>query len=216
MTRKYQLRLLRNLLLAFLLALFLWYLKGCPLPAAELELHRAERQILQEESRVIWSSRRLKAVVGLSRDYIHVYNDRLTLWPRTEGHAALVLLGYRSQRSEVPFLDAHPSFLVVDPPEEAARAKFTMDLSGSIWLPRDPGLYRAEAARDGSTFLLALDTKYNGGHPLCDGEHQTFLDLLLNPEPETLAQYAYTLEFFDADGKLLDTVTTPSTQEVNP
>ena len=53
MKRTHRFRALRNLLLLVMALFGLWWVRGFPLPALELELHRAERQVLAEESRIV-------------------------------------------------------------------------------------------------------------------------------------------------------------------
>ena len=54
MRRKHQKRVLINLLAIAVLALFLWVYHEYPLPTQEMEFHRTERQVLMEESQVVW------------------------------------------------------------------------------------------------------------------------------------------------------------------
>ena len=75
MRRKHQRRVLINLLVIAVLALFLWVHEGCHLPTLEMELHRMERQRLAEESRVVWTydgrqTNQLDRLVGAGTVYI--------------------------------------------------------------------------------------------------------------------------------------------------
>ena len=54
MKRTYLLRTARNLLLAALAALLIWWTAGFPLPTPELTFRRAERQALAERSELVW------------------------------------------------------------------------------------------------------------------------------------------------------------------
>ena len=81
MRQKHQKRVLLNLLLTAVLALFLWAHDGYPLPTLEMELHRAERQTLAEESRVVWSREKLayyeppSMAVSVSPHFVHTYAE---------------------------------------------------------------------------------------------------------------------------------------------
>ena len=55
MAQRHRRRFLRNMLITVLLALVIWYAKGCPMPTQEMELHRMERKRLAPESTVVWS-----------------------------------------------------------------------------------------------------------------------------------------------------------------
>ena len=50
MKRTHRFRALRNLLLLVMALFGLWWVRGFPLPTLELELHRAERQVLAEDA----------------------------------------------------------------------------------------------------------------------------------------------------------------------
>ena len=49
-----RLRALRNFAVLLVLAAIIWAVRGFDLPTMEMEMHRAERQHMIDESRVIW------------------------------------------------------------------------------------------------------------------------------------------------------------------
>ena len=98
MRRKHQKRVLINLLVIAVLALFLWVHEGCHLPTLEMELHRTERRMLMEKSRVIWTYEGRAyndrdMLVGVTGNSIHAYSEvyGLDIWPRSVAEPTLVI-----------------------------------------------------------------------------------------------------------------------------
>ena len=215
MRKKNRFRALRNLAIAALLLVFIWYLGGCPLPTLEMELHRAERQALAEESRVVWAYQGKQyndrdILVGLAGSSVHTYSQfgRLALWPRSVEEPTLVVLPERTRYAVQGGSYLAPAFLAVDPPARAESARLTMDLNGVVvWSsPVEPYVMGGEKA--GGVFFFQLDYQHTSSQSsaLSDDEATAFSVLYFHPEPNTLAYCPYTLEFFDATGELLQTV----------
>lgn len=194
MARKHRLRAARNLIAAGILLVFFWWCCDCPLPTREMELHHHEREYLIDQSTVVLTieseGERMLGdplmLVGVSKHTVqtssrtHVFN----VWPRNPDGATLVALP-----SE---LEYKPNMIVglaaVEPPAPAERAKLTMDLTAY-----ERGMiYSAEGKREGAVFLFQL---MESDRIALDGLFHT-TDLP-----------PYTLEFFDKDGNLLETVT---------
>lgn len=212
MRKRHRFRALRNLAITGLLLLLIWYLGGCPLPTLEMELHRSERQILAEESRVVWEYQGRQyndrdMLVGLTSSSVHTYRESgsLTLWPRSVEEPTLVVLPERTRYAVQGSSYLAPAFLAVDPPSLAESARLTMDLSSVIsWSsPVEP--YEMEGEKAGGVFFFQLDYRY-ASSPLSEAEDTAFWVLYAHPEPHTLVYCPYTLEFFDSAGELLQTV----------
>lgn len=145
MTKEHQRRALRNFLVALLCIPLCWAILGYPLPTAELEFRRAERQMLLDRSAVIWTDRDLAegwlpaTLVGETPDAFHVYGlARLTIHPRREGGTPLVLPGkLPNERDGWAYRDL--AILVPDPPEGAARARMTLSVGNLNPVPVNAG-----------------------------------------------------------------------------
>lgn len=213
MAQRHRRRCLRNLLITLLLALVIWYAKGCPLPTQEMELHRRERQRLLPESTVVWSyqTRRYNdrsMLVGLSPHYVHAYaeNYRLTLWPRSGDSATLVVLPDQTRYVVQERSYLGPALLAVDPPALAERARLVLTVSyndseGNV-MPEDD-VYQMEGEKQGSCFFFQLKKKWNAKNISEEGALWSLVNVL---SPEDLSPYPYTLTFYDGDGNLLETV----------
>lgn len=234
MRRKHQRRVLINLLLIAALALFLWIEDGCPLPTQEMELHRRERQRLVPESTVVWSYQgRLHndrdMLVGVSPDYVHAYaeNYRLTLWPRNGDTATLVVLPDRTRYQDKTGSYLDPALVAVDPPPQAESARLFLDFSlryagtteeaDPAALTRVPApTYTLEGERQEGVFFFQLQHQYRhlgGENPteeeqLLTGREDDIMAFLELEEPRWLS-FSYVLTFYDSDGDLLETVTSP-------
>ena len=99
-----------------------------------------------------------------------------------------------------------PHLLAVGPPGEATRARLTIDLSSRWEETALPNLYTVDAERDGDVFLFRLERKYQEGDDLYLAEARAFTTLI-HLQSSDLYGIPYTLEFFDRDGNLLETVT---------
>lgn len=217
-------RTLRNLALTGLMLLVIWCINGCPLPTLEMELHRAERQALAEESQVVWEYRGKQysdrdILVGLAGSSIHTYSGfgRLILWPRSAEEPTLVVLPERTRYAVQGGSYLAPAFLAIDPPSLAESARLTMTISysdseGAVMLEDE--VYRMDGMKQGSCFFFQLEMKYR---PLSGDAGKELYNLQNSEEgalwffstsfsPEDLAHYPYTLEFFDSAGALLQTV----------
>lgn len=192
-SRKYRFRAIQNLLAAVLLLLLPWRALGSPLPTREMEMHRAERECLIDPSIVVFtceseSERELGdplMLVGVSRYTVQTSSrtHRFNIWPRNPEGATLVALP-----SE---LEYKPSFIVglvaVEPPVLAETARLT------IALTREGEPVRTVSGeKSGDVFLFRLEIPG---------------DLELNDLFHTTDLPPYMLEFYGADGTLLDTVT---------
>lgn len=215
MAQRHRRRFLRNMLIAALLALVVWYAKGCPLPTQEMELHRMERKRLAPESTVVWSYQGRQyndrsMLVGLSPDYVHAYAEdyRLILWPRNGDTATLVVLPDRTRYAVQGGSYLAPAFLAVDPPALAESAHLALSLSyndseGNVMLEDE--VYQMEGEKQGNCFFFQLKMKRSGNN-----SEEGALWFLVNAlSPDELSLYPYTLTFYDGDGNLLETVSAP-------
>ena len=225
MAQRHRRRCLRNLLITLLLALVIWYAKGCPLPTQEMELHRRERQRLLPESTVVWSYQGRQGndrdmLVGVSPGYVHAYaeNYKLTLWPRSGDTATLVVLPDRTRYQDKASSYLDPALVAVDPPPQAESARLFLDFSsGEIYIGNDkiPAAltYTLEGERQERVFFFQLQHQYRylGGEDPTEEEQllrereediMAFLEL---EEPRWLS-FSYTLTFYDGGGHLLETV----------
>lgn len=228
MAQRHRRRFLRNLLITVLLALVIWYAKGCPLPTQEMELHRRERQRLLPESTVVWSYQGRQGndrdmLVGVSPDYVHAYaeNYKLTLWPRSGDTATLVVLPDRTRYQDKASSYLDPALVAVDPPPQAESARLFLDFteryadSAAGELSVAP-TYTLEGERQEGVFFFQLQHQYRylGGEDPTEAEQllrereediMAFLEL---EEPRWLS-FSYVLTFYDGDGDLLETVASP-------
>lgn len=225
MAQRHRRRFLRNLLITVLLALVIWYAKGCPLPTQEMELHRRERQRLLPESTVVWSYQGRQGndrdmLVGVSPDYVHAYaeNYKLTLWPRSGDTATLVVLPDRTRYQDKASSYLDPALVAVDPPPQAESARLFLDFTERYADPAagEPSVaptYTLEGERQEGVFFFQLQHQYRylGGEDPTEAEQllrereediMAFLEL---EEPRWLS-FSYTLTFYDGGGHLLETV----------
>lgn len=215
MAQRHRRRFLRNILITVLLALVIWYAKGCPLPTQEMELHRMERKRLAPESTVVWSYQGRQGsdrdmLVGVSPDYVHAYaeNYKLTLWPRSGDAATLVVLPDRTRYTVQGGSYLGPALLAVDPPALAESAQLDLTISyrdseGSAMLEDE--VYQMEGEKQGSCFFFQLQLKRDGNNSE-EGALWFFVDVF---SPDDLSLYPYTLTFYDGDGDLLETIASP-------
>lgn len=225
MAQRHRRRCLRNLLITLLLALVIWYAKGCPLPTQEMELHRRERQRLLPESTVVWSYQGRQGndrdmLVGVSPDYVHAYaeNYKLTLWPRSGDTATLAVLPDRTRYQDKASSYLDPALVAVDPPPQAESARLFLNFteryadSAAGELSVAP-TYTLEGERQEGVFFFQLQRQYShlGGENPTEEEQllrereediMAFLEL---EEPRWLS-FSYTLTFYDGGGHLLETV----------
>lgn len=225
MAQRHRRRCLRNLLITLLLALVIWYAKGCPLPTQEMELHRRERQRLLPESTVVWSYQGRQGndrdmLVGVSPDYVHAYaeNYKLTLWPRSGDTATLAVLPDRTRYQDKTGSYLAPALVAVDPPPQAESARLFLDFTERYADPAtgEPSVaptYTLEGERQEGVFFFQLQHQYRylGGEDPTEAEQllrereediMAFLEL---EEPRWLS-FSYTLTFYDGGGHLLETV----------
>lgn len=229
MAQRHRRRFLRNLLITLLLALVIWYAKGCPLPTQEMELHRMERKRLAPESTVVWSYQGKRRgdrdmLVGLSPDYVHAYaeNYRLTLWPRGGDTATLVVLPDRTRYQDKASSYLDPALVAVDPPPQAESARLFLDFgSEEVYIDDDKVpvtlTYTLEGERQEGVFFFQLQHQYRHLDMQEDAAEEeqllsrtedtilTFLDL---DGPGQLS-FSYILTFYDSGGNPLETVTSP-------
>ena len=205
MRKSYLLRAARNLLLALLLLAALWYVKGCPLPTQEMEFRRLERQRLAGRSEIVFRCEsqgeamlgRPDMLLGVTDTAVHTSSDSHTLrvWPRDADGPTLVVLP-----SE---LELQPVFTVglavVDAPEGTAAARLTITLGVNDWEEN----YTAAGEHHGSIWLFPLPARHTEDD-LRALERSGLLSLTYQIAETFL--YPYTVEFFDAEGVLLDTL----------
>lgn len=228
--RRYRLRVLRNLLTTGVLLLLLWREAGYPLPTLEMELHRWERQTLQEESEIIWTydwgaQGDWDMLVGVSRNAVTVSRGRYSHFslPRNGDRATLVPLSASTRYIYKDVSLFAPGLLAVDPPAGAERARLTIELS--LDQPAYRETYESEGERQGDVFLFQVKAHhyfYWTGEPdLEEGEpgweeREAALELehaedcaltsLQNAcyRGDALEGYPWHLEFFDGTGNLLE------------
>ena len=222
-------RFLRNILITVLLALVIWYAKGCPLPTQEMELHRMERKRLAPESTVVWSYQGRQGndrdmLVGVSPDYVHAYaeNYKLTLWPRDGDAATLVVLPDRTRYQDKASSYLDPAMVAVDPPPQAESARLYLDFgSEEVYIDDDKVpvtlTYTLEGERQDGAFFFQLKHQYRHldiqedateEQQLLSRTEDTVLAFLDMDSPDQLS-FSYILTFYDGDGDLLETVASP-------
>ena len=206
MKRTHRFRALRNLLLLVMALFGLWWVRGFPLPTLELELHRAERQVLAEESRIVWRYDGVQSgdkdiLVGLTAGEVHTYGENrgLRIWLRNAGGPTLVLLPEYTRYYDKGSCIA-PAFLAVDLPEGAEASRLTITLGEGFGDPVDCEM---EGQKEDGLFFFQLRSKQSGSESL--QEYSVFQNLLF--DCEDLDAYLWTLECFDGEGRLLETVT---------
>mgnify|MGYP000065654436 FL=1 len=222
-------RFLRNILITVLLALVIWYAKGCPLPTQEMELHRMERKRLALESTVVWSYQGRQGsdrdmLVGVSPNYVHAYAEdyKLTLWPRDEDAATLVVLPDRTRYQDKASSYLDPAMVAVDPPPQAESARLYLDFgSEEVYIDDDKVpvtlTYTLEGERQEGVFFFQLKHQYRHltmqedeteEQQLLSRTEDTVLAFLDMDSPDQLS-FSYILTFYDGDGDLLETVASP-------
>ena len=204
MKRTHRFRALRNLLLLVMALFGLWWVRGFPLPTLELELHRAERQVLAEESRIVWRYDGVQSgdkdiLVGLNAGEVHTYGENrgLRIWPRSSDGPTLVLLPERTRYYDKGSYIA-PAFLAIDPPKGTEAARLTITLGEDYGDPVD---YVIEGQKEDGLFFFQLREKQTGGSDSSLREYSVFMDLLYHRED--LDACPWTLEFFDGEGRFL-------------
>ena len=204
MRKIYVRRTIRNFLLAALAALLLWGMSGFPLPV-EMAFRRSERQNLAERSEIVWRYRGDEdMLVGLSRQYAHVWNSggSLVFWPRQEG-GTLLHLPAQTRYQEGGEIRFGPSLLVPDPPQDAVDARLTITLSIGDWMED----YTITGERQDGVFFFQLRERYQS-EPSDRSSHEMAAFEFLPYQPPVTGNggYPYTLEFFDTEGKLISTI----------
>lgn len=210
MTKKYRLRILRNLLLTAILLIPLWRQNGYPLPTMEMELHRWERRTLREVSEIIWSMDQTSAygakqLAGVNRDSVHIQSPSChwpVCWPRHGDRATLVALIDRIRYWPEDGVNlGSPALLAIDPPRGAERARLTLTL-----FLEDPAwqeTYEMEGERQGEVFFFLLRQKYYSSSGTWEEEAVTGFTSAMTGE-EALTRWPWHLEFFDSEGNLLE------------
>ena len=207
MRRKHQKRVLINLLAIAVLALFLWVHDGCPLPTLEMELHRAERRMLAEESRVVWTYEGRgyndrDMLVGVTRNSVHAYSEvyGLDIWPRSVAEPTLVILPDRTRYTLQGGSCLGPALLAVGHDLEVAR--LTIDFSHfSKYL----GTYVLYAQEQGTgVYFFQIKPQSDSPH-----EESSLMSITSHSYPEFLADCPYTLKFTNEYGTLVRTCTNP-------
>ena len=210
MGRIHKRRAIRNLTAAALTAGLVWYNLGCPMPTAELELHRTERRHLAEVSTVVWrgeSSNGDALLVGLTDSHIHTYawQSFLLAWPRAVGQIAVLRGAALQPETGKP----GPVFLAADYPPMTARAELTVTLSVNDWTEERT----VEGRREDGVFFFYLTPLYGTMEEKTDdalwrlqsNEDTAFWQLEHIYDAAELDAYPYTLTFFDTAGSVLST-----------
>ena len=167
MARKHRLRALRNVLLCVLLLAFLWQVKGCPLPTAEMEFHRRERQHLADESEIVlrceseaegWLGEPAM-LVGVAARTVHTASrtHRFNVWPKNPDGPTLVVLP--SELALRPVLVV--GLAAVEPPEQAETALLTLTLPLEAAYGEEDVRHVLTGRREGEAFLFRLQPQYD-------------------------------------------------------
>ena len=211
MRKRHILRATRNLVIAAAMAAMLWALEGYDLPTMEMELHRAERRRMTEESDIVWEYEGLMyndrdMIVGLGPNYISTRTEsgHGGFWPRAKEGPTLIGLPERTRYN--PPGTAHsylaPALLAVDVPARAQRARLTMTLRYDQWQEN----YVIEGEKQGSVWFFQLMMKYTpsgDSDGLSLAEDNAFITFHFTG-PEHF-YYPCTLELFDIDGACFST-----------
>ena len=218
MRQKHQKRVLINLLVIAVLALFLWVYHEYPLPTQEMEFHRTERQRLAEESQVIWEdegralSNRI-IVAGTTASQVHTYGsvyNEMIIWPKAKKEPTLVVLpDLLMDRTQHGDRELCPAFLAVDPPARAENATLTISISYSDSLGNvilENAVFQMEGEKQNGFFFFQLEAESSD-------EIGGLWFVVSTASPDKLRDYPYTLEFFDGSGALLATYTNPAGEE---
>jgi len=213
-------RALRNLTGAAVMFLFIWYLRGCPLPTAEMELHRSERQHLLPESRVIWtytgaygSDRDMMVSVAKGHAATYLEPGRCWFWDRTPGTpTVLVLPGnarYNPDGTANSLLD--PAFVAVDVPARAHSAKLHVLLSYNEW----EQVYTVEGQKQQGLWFFQMERKYHYTNEYTTDEewsrhhNESNAFSWMQHAGQSDGYHApYTLELFDREGNCFEKVDT--------
>ena len=204
MERKHRLRAVRNLAAAVLLLLLFWWLYGCPLPTREMEFRRDERQHLVGRSDIIFTcesegetiSGDPMMLVGVTERTVHTRSRThpFNIWPKNPEGATLVVLP-----SELEYKEKLVAGLVaVEPPALAERAQLTVYWPFDIWYDGEKVVVTAEGERTGAVFLFRMEETE-------EVPYDKIMRLFHTTRATDLPPY--TLEFFNGDGALLETVT---------
>lgn len=161
-------KIIRNLALTLVCLYALWAWAGYPLPTAEMEFRRLERQSLMPPSQVQGAFRldQERVVVGVLEDRV-IFSEvhALDEWPRSEEGTTLVPIGHWMQTE----LDV----IAVDVPPETRSAR--LDMSLDCWYcPRGNG-WSASGKRGGvlgedlDSWTLWTKEFHIEGEPLKEG-----------------------------------------------
>lgn len=194
--RSHRFRAIRNLLLTALVLTVLWWYWRCPLPTPGMELHRGERQNLLDRSTIVFSceseGERISGdrmmLVGVSKHTVQTRSRThpFNVWPKNPDGATLVVLPSELQYRPTMIV----GLVAAEPPALAVRARLTLDMTAY----EQGVVYMVEGERDGEVFLFRLEEPPEREQVLTNLFHTTDLP-------------PYSLEFFGADGALLETVT---------
>ena len=217
MRKKHRIRVLRNTVIILLLAAVIWAIEGYDLPTMEMEMHRAERRHMIEESRVIWEYkgkqyRDRDMLVGLGPQYVTTYHESYAadFWPRAVEEPTLVLLPegtrYSPDNSFNSYLD--PAFLAVDAPARAQSARLSVLLDYNEFSE----VYTAQGEKQGSVWFFQLERRYyavNENSTEAERERsrneESLLHFMEYQSPDNFYSPC-TLEFFDKDGNCISTL----------
>lgn len=203
MARKHRLRALRNGLLCVLLLAFLWQVKGCPLPTAEMEFRRRERQHLADESEIVlrceseaegWLGEPAM-LVGVADRTVHTTSrtHRFNVWPKNPDGPTLVVLP-----SE---LALRPALVVglaaVEPPEQAETALLTLTLPLEAAYGEEDVRHVLTGRREGEAFLFRLQPQYDDATSRGRAE---FAEVMSLTHRTAGGLPPYELAFFDSGG----------------
>lgn len=208
MSEAHRFRALRNLFIIALLLAFLWFLGGCPLPTLAMEMHRAERQRIAEESQILWRYDGIQAgdrdiLVGITADAVHTYaeNRGVQIWPRNGDTPTLVILPERTRYyNKGSFLG--PAFLAIDVPAQAETARLSITYREESGARLD---YVIQGQKQEGVFFFQMEAQHQyAENDLFALENGFFFSLLQFEDPGKA--YSYILEFFDAGGNTMQTL----------
>lgn len=218
MSRTHRLRFFRNMAVVILCLLVLWAVSGYPLPTTEMGFHRAERQSLAEESTIVFRCRSEgelpdpTMLLGVTRDAVHTssHTHFLNVWPKNPQGPTLVILPSELFYDGSRISSYTIGLVAVDAPVLAESSRLTLTLTCA----GEETDYVMDAQRQGEVFFFQLESRYpnvtassaSEAVQAAQAEEEAF-EGLFHWTTATRPMPPYILEFFDADGNLMETFT---------
>ena len=210
-------RALRNFSILLVMATIIWAVRGFDLPTMEMKMHRAERQHMMDESRIIWKYdgkmyNDRDMIVGLGSKYITTCAEsgHLSFWPRNADTPTLVMLPIDTRYTPPGTGHSYlaPSFLAVDAPARAQSARLHILLEYNDRAE----VYTAEGQKQDSIWFFQLEKHYypNSENATDEELYQNrweydAMNMFFARHPDGF-YYPCTVEFFDKDGAPISTL----------